>query len=42
MIPGMAVIQLDGPHLIIQREPQRAAAAIVGFIQQLSGPAAEK
>jgi pimeloyl-[acyl-carrier protein] methyl ester esterase len=31
--PQMAVASVDGPHLLLQREPQKAAEIIVGFIE---------
>jgi len=30
--PEMAVASLEGPHLLLQQQPQKAAAAVVGFI----------
>ncbi len=30
--PGMTVAALDGPHLLLQREPQRTAEIIVNFV----------
>jgi pimeloyl-[acyl-carrier protein] methyl ester esterase len=31
--PEMAVVALEGPHLLLQRQPQRAAEAVVRFIR---------
>jgi pimeloyl-[acyl-carrier protein] methyl ester esterase len=31
--PQMTVVALEGPHLLLQREPQRAAEAVVWFIR---------
>jgi pimeloyl-[acyl-carrier protein] methyl ester esterase len=33
--PQMAVAELDGPHLIVQREPQGIATVVVNFIRGL-------
>jgi pimeloyl-ACP methyl ester carboxylesterase len=33
--PQTAVSVIDGPHLLFQREPQRSADVVTGFIQQL-------
>jgi pimeloyl-[acyl-carrier protein] methyl ester esterase len=35
--PEIAVIAIVGPHLILQREPERAADAIAKFMTQLDG-----
>ena len=32
--PQTAVVAIAGPHLLLQKEPQRVAAAIAGFVQQ--------
>jgi len=34
--PQMAVAALDGPHLLLQREPRRAAEVVAGFAQHLA------
>ena len=34
--PQMAVAELDGPHLLLQREPRRAAEVVAGFAQHLA------
>jgi pimeloyl-[acyl-carrier protein] methyl ester esterase len=33
--PGVTAVLMKGPHLLIQREPQRAAGAIADFLRQL-------
>jgi pimeloyl-[acyl-carrier protein] methyl ester esterase len=33
--PQIALTIIDGPHLILQREPRRTAEAVIGFIQKL-------
>jgi pimeloyl-[acyl-carrier protein] methyl ester esterase len=33
--PHVAVARIDGPHLLLQREPQKSAEMIAHFIQQL-------
>jgi pimeloyl-ACP methyl ester carboxylesterase len=33
--PEMAVRTIDGPHLILQREPQRTAEVVAEFVRQL-------
>jgi len=33
--PRSDVVSIDGPHLILQREPERTAEIIVRFVQQL-------
>lgn len=30
--PGMEVTEIDGPHLLLQRQPKRCAQVIEGFI----------
>jgi pimeloyl-ACP methyl ester carboxylesterase len=34
--PQIAVAVLDGPHLLLQREPRRAAEVVAGFAQHLA------
>ncbi|MGO9337262.1 MAG: alpha/beta fold hydrolase [Terracidiphilus sp.] len=34
--PQIKVVRIDGPHLILQREPQQAAETVASFIQQLA------
>jgi pimeloyl-[acyl-carrier protein] methyl ester esterase len=34
--PQVEVVHIDGPHLILQREPQQAAEVVTSFIQQLA------
>ncbi|HLY63059.1 MAG TPA: alpha/beta hydrolase [Terriglobia bacterium] len=31
--PQIVVVAMEGPHLLLQREPRRAAEAVVGFVQ---------
>jgi pimeloyl-[acyl-carrier protein] methyl ester esterase len=38
--PGVEIAAIDGPHLLLQREPNKAAEAIIAFIRSLSSPAA--
>jgi hypothetical protein len=33
--PNMRVMTIAGPHLILQREPEQAAAIIANFVKQL-------
>jgi pimeloyl-ACP methyl ester carboxylesterase len=33
--PQMAVVALEGPHLLLQREPDKAAEAVVQFVRSL-------
>lgn len=33
--PEMTVAALEGPHLLLQRQPQKAAEAVVGFISSV-------
>jgi pimeloyl-ACP methyl ester carboxylesterase len=33
--PDLIVAEIDGPHLLLQREPQRAAIVIAVFIHQI-------
>jgi pimeloyl-[acyl-carrier protein] methyl ester esterase len=33
--PNVIVVEIDAPHLILQREPQQAAAAVAKFIHQI-------
>lgn len=35
MKPQTAVVAIDGPHLLLQREPRKAADAIAQFVQKL-------
>lgn len=34
--PGVRVAQIDGPHLILQREPKQSADAVMKFIHELT------
>jgi len=34
--PQTEVVKIDGPHLILQREPRRAAEAVARFLQRLA------
>jgi pimeloyl-ACP methyl ester carboxylesterase len=34
--PQIKVARIEGPHLILQREPQKAAEIVTSFIQQLA------
>ena len=34
--PGLEVALIDGPHLILQREPWKAAEAICEFVRRIS------
>jgi pimeloyl-[acyl-carrier protein] methyl ester esterase len=34
-LPDITVAQIDGPHLLMQKEPQKSAEIISNFIQQL-------
>jgi len=33
--PDIIAVTLDGPHLILQREPQKAADLVAAFMSQL-------
>jgi len=39
-MPGAAVETIAGPHLILQREPQAAADAMVAFLDRILRPPA--
>jgi pimeloyl-ACP methyl ester carboxylesterase len=34
ILPSTTVVELDGPHLILQREPKKSAEAVARFIQE--------
>lgn len=34
--PKTSVVVIDGPHLLLQREPQRVAEVVAEFIQELT------
>jgi|SRR5580658_1106900 pimeloyl-[acyl-carrier protein] methyl ester esterase len=34
--PDVAVVRIDGPHLLLQREPERAAGIVTNLIKQLT------
>jgi pimeloyl-[acyl-carrier protein] methyl ester esterase len=34
--PDIRVAQIDGPHLLLQREPEAAAEVVAGFVRSLS------
>jgi pimeloyl-[acyl-carrier protein] methyl ester esterase len=33
--PDVRVVQIDGPHLLLQREPEAAAEVVAGFVRSL-------
>jgi hypothetical protein len=35
MNPAMEVAVIDGPHLLLQREPEKAAELVVEFVERV-------